>query len=507
MLEPETELVWGWHIEAIALHLEACTRQQVWKPGTPIPELGKIQYLIINQPPGTMKSLLTSVFWPAWEWLRYPHLRSLFGSNALSLAIRDSVKCRDLILSDWYREWFDPQWELKGDMSLKTKFANTRGGVRECVSIGAQITGLRGDKIVMDDPQDAKESHSDTIREAANSAWDRGFSTRVNDPRKGVRVVIQQRLHERDLTGHIKAKGGKYDHLVLPTAYNPQEACATSIGWRDPRTQAGELLFPEFHTPEVLEQFKVDLGPTDYAGQFDQKPSPAEGAIFKRHWWRFWVPKGTNHGPVRIELADGKWHDAVVIELPDDFDDHLQSWDAAFKAKADSDNVCGQDWRRKGPNVFLTDQVLAKLTFTETLKAIRDLRAAHPGVRAILIEDKANGTAALDTLATEIPGLIAVEPDGGKIARAHAAAPYVEGGNVYLPHPAIAPWVWTFIKSQTDFPNGANDDDTDAMTQGVRRLLTGVKRYVHAPTDAAAIPSPALSGPSYAEFDPFGSPG
>jgi predicted phage terminase large subunit-like protein len=498
VVEPETPLIWGWHIEAVCQHLEACTRQQLWTPGTPDPDGGRIQRLLINQPPGTMKSLLVSVFWPAWEWIEHPHIRSLFGSNALELAIRDSVRCRDLLQSDWYREWFDPQWALKGDQNVKSRYNTTAGGVRQCVSIGAQVTGFRGDKVVMDDPQDAKEAHSDTIRESANTAWDRGFSTRLNDPRKGVRVVVQQRLHDRDLTGHIIAKGGGYEHLCLPTSFDPENRSETSIGWRDPRTEFGELLFPQFHTPEVLEQFKKDLGSVDYAGQFEQRPSPVEGAIFRRQWWRFWRPGNVDLPPVRLQLADGTWHEVDAEPLPAEFDEEIQSWDCAFKDLKDSDFVCGQTWKRFGAATYLFDQVLARLSFTETVKAVREAKARHPNVGAILVEDKANGTAVLNTLQFEIPGLIAVEPDGGKVARAYATTPYVEAGNVYLPHPAVAPWVWDFIKSFTDFPNGAHDDEIDAMTQAVRRLLTGRREYVHAPTPDAPPPVAVYGG-----FNPF----
>ena len=489
VVEPSKPLEWNWHIDAICLHLEAVTRQQLWTPGHPDPEGGRIADLLINVPPGHMKSLLVSVFWPAWEWVRFGHLKSLFASYALDLAIRDSVRCRDLVTNDWYEDVFDPQWEMKSDQSLKGNFANTAGGFRKCLSIGSQATGYRGDKVVVDDSLNAQDAHSDAKRIGANEWWDGTMSTRVDDPRKRARVSIQQRLHTMDLTGHCLEKGG-YEHLNLPTEYDPENATKTSIGYEDPRTQPGELLFPQYFTDEVIAKAKVDLGSSGFAGQHNQRPAPANGDVFKKAWLRFWVPAGVEVAPYRVELEAGVWRECPQVDLPVAFDLELQSWDCAFKDKQSSDPVCGQVWKKKDASAFLVDQSYGRMSFTATVKAVEALSLLHPRTFLKLIEDKANGTAVIDALTGLIPGLVPVEPQGGKVARAQASTPFMEGGNVYLPHPALFPWVGDLILELLTFPNAANDDRVDALTQAILRMYVAV-----APPKKKAVPhTPPMSG-------------
>ena len=472
VVEPETPLIWNWHIEAVCMHLEALTRQQLWKPGRPEPELGRLQRLVINIPPGTMKSLLVCVFWPAWEWIAYPGLKSLFASYSMDLATRDSIRCRDLIQSQWYRESFSPDWQLKGDANLKTGFANTRGGFRECLSVGSKATGYRGDKVVVDDPLNAKDAHSDTTRSGANSWWDRVMSTRLNDPRTGVRMIIQQRLHEEDLTGHVLAKGG-YEHLCLPSEFDSAGKTSTSIGWQDPRTEDGELLFPELFTTEVLDQLKKDLGEADFAGQHNQRPSPAGGLIFKRRWWKYWKPAGMELPPIRFKDEDGTWVTNFAEDLPERLDETAISIDCTFKDSKGADNVAAGVWSRTGSRAYLRDQRCEKLSFTRTLAMVRELAMLWPEATAKWVEDKANGTAVIDTLKGEIPGMIPIEPEGGKIVRAHAVTPVIEAGNVYLPHPALFDWVDGYLTETGQFPFGKHDDQVDQTTQALTRMLVG----------------------------------
>lgn len=476
VVEPETALIWNWHIEAVCLHLEALTRQQLWKPGQPEPDGARLQRLVINIPPGTMKSLLVSVFWPAWEWIEHAGLKSIFSSYAMDLAIRDSVRCRDLLLSDWYRNSFKPDWEFKSDSNLKTGFANTKGGFRECLSVGSKATGYRGDKVVVDDPQNATEAHSDAIRGAANTWWDRTMSTRLNDPRTGVRMIIQQRLHEEDLTGHVLAKGS-YEHLCLPSEFDSSGKTSTSIGWKDPRTVDGELLFSELFTRAVLDQLKIDLGEADFAGQHNQKPSPAGGLIFKRRWWKYWQPAGASLPPVRFQDEDGTWISIEPEDLPASFDETALSIDCSFKDSKGSDNVAMGVWSRKGSKAFLRDQVCEKMSFTNTVTKVRELSKAWPEATAKWVEDKANGSATIDSLKDEIPGLIPIEPEGGKVVRAHAVTPVIEAGNVYLPHPSLFKWVDGFLLESGHFPYGKNDDQVDQMTQALKRMLVGAVRH------------------------------
>lgn len=279
-----------------------------------------------------------------------------------------------------------------------------------------------------------------------------------------------QRLHALDLAGEAIARGG-YEHLCLPMEFDPARRCSTSLGFVDPRDEVGELLFPErFPAPE-LAKLRIELGSTDYAGQFNQSPAPPGGLMFKRAWWRYWQPKGLSLPPVRVDLEDGSTTYIAPIDLPESFDEVIQSWDMTFKATAGADNVAGGAWGRTGARAFLLDQVCGKMTFTETVSAVVDFSDRWPEASAKLIEDKANGSAVMDYLSGTVPGMIPIEPDGGKLSRANAVLPFVEAHNVYVPHPLLYPWVDGYLGEHDPFPNGARDDQVDQTTQALKRLL------------------------------------
>jgi predicted phage terminase large subunit-like protein len=439
VLEPGTEFVEGIHIDAICAHLQAVTE-------------GRIQNLIINVPPGHAKSLLTGVFWPAWVWIEHPESRWLFSSYREPLAIRDSLKCRRLIESDWYQQRWGNRFQLRDDQNQKQRFENDRTGYRVVVPMSAG-TGERGDYVVVDDPHSVDQAASDTERTAAVEWWNGSMSTRLNDPSKGHKIVIQQRLHEADLTGDLLIRGG-YEHLCLPAEFEPDRCCRTSIGWRDPRSTGGELLWPQRIDEAALNTFKASLGSYRYAGQFQQRPAPADGGMLKRHWWRYWQPRGANLPPVLVKLPNGEIERRSAVELPSCFDQQIQSWDMAFKDTRNSDYVVGQIQAAKGADRYLLDQIRDRLDLPGTLLAVRVLSGQWPNVHLKLVEDKANGPAVIQSLRHEIGGLVEVNPEGGKISRAAAASPQLESGNWYLPHPMLKPWVDRFITECAAFPAG-----------------------------------------------------
>ncbi len=482
VVEPATRLVWNWHIDALCEHLEAVSA-------------GQIQDLLVNVPPGTMKSLTTSVFWPAWVWTRRPSWRVNYWSYADEVSIRDSVKCRTLIRSNWYRKHFiRDEWKLSADQDTKHLFQNTRFGFRGALSIGGATTGLRGDTIVIDDPLNAQEQDSKAARDAVLVAWDQGIANRLNDMQTGSRVVIMQRLHEEDLSGHLLRQGG-WEHLLLPSEFDPKRRSVTYIRknplplpspptcpadvagtepdlesqmrsdepservkfFEDPRRDPGELLFPAKFPASVLAGEKTRMGSSGYAGQHQQRPAPPEGIIFKRAWFMRWHRAG-EFIPVGVESR----------LLPEKWDQEIISVDCSFKDLETSDYVAIGVWGRVGPDKFLRDQVRAKLSFTETLKKLLELISAYPRARAKLIEDKANGTAVISVLKKKIAGVIPIEPEGGKEARAHAVSPDVEAGNVFIP--LYAPWVHDYIEEMCSFPKAANDDQVDQTTQALRRF-------------------------------------
>lgn len=476
ILEPKTPFVDAYHLNVIAEHLEAVS-------------LGELQQLIINIPPRLLKSLMTAVFWPAWDWLDNPHLRWLFATYAKDLTLRDSVKMRRLIESPggategtiFQRLGYmkvlqmlpvDP-WELTGDQNVKGRYENTKTGLRLASSVGGLATGEGGDRIVVDDPTSADEAASDTKREAANEWYDGTMSTRGNDPRTAAFVIVMQRLHEEDLTGHVLEQApGDWHHLCLPAQYDPKHTFvypkSVKIGTLtlagDQRTKPGELLEPVRLSEAELKKKKKKLGSYGYAGQMQQLPAPAEGGMFKAAWWKRYTA------------------------LPPQWQRVLQSWDMRFgdSQKASSSYVVGQVWGVNGPQRYLLAQIRARLSFTETLTAVRELTAFIPGASGKLIEAKANGAAVMDTLKSEIGGIIAIEPEGGKDVRAAAMSPFVEAGDLWLPGAEFIPCpegyeptpVQDFIGEHSAFPMGAHDDQVDAASQTINWLQGGADELV-----------------------------
>lgn len=424
VVEPAKPLLDNWHIDAIAEHCQAVADE-------------KIRNLLINVGPGYAKSLIVSVLFSGWLWARNPQLRLLCGTYASSLTIRDSIRVRTLIDSPWYSETFQPEWKLI--KRNEDHLSNDQSGFRMALSVDSAATGFRGDGQILDDIMNAKDAHSEAARETARRWVFETMSSRFNDMRKGWRIAIGQRLHEQDPYGEM-IKTGDYELLCLPSEFEPERRAKTSIGWTDPRTVAGELLFPELFTKEVIAQAKRDLGSYAYAGQHQQRPAPAEGGLFKRDWWQYY------------QFGVHPQFELVALSV-----------DATFKDSKDADFVAIHAYGFIGPRSYLLDRVHAKMGYSATKQAIRGMVARHKPA-AILIEDKANGPAIIEELKKELPGVIAVNPEGGKVARAWAVSPEVEAGNCYLPE---LPWAQEVVEEAAQFPNAAHDDDVDAFTQAI----------------------------------------
>lgn len=462
VVEPGTDFVEGWHIEAICLHLEAVSR-------------GEIRDLLINMPPRHMKSLLVAVFWPCWEWTRRPETRFLFSSYAQKLSTRDSLKCRRILESPWYQERWGERFALTSDQNEKMRFENNRTGYRIATSVGGTTTGEGGDIIVCDDPHNVQEADSDALRESACEWWFQAMSTRRNDPKTGRRVVVMQRVHEDDLSGQILDRGG-YEHLCLPARFEPERACETGLGWCDPRTEDGELLWPEQCPEEELAKLERELGSAGAAGQMQQRPSPKGGLLIRESWWRFY-----GHGD-----PAGLYPFETPRELHDRADEVLQSWDCTFKDLKDSDWVVGTIWARIGAHKFLLAEYRGRWDLPATIAAIYRATADWERATLKLIEDKANGPAVMQTLRGQVTGLVPVEPQGGKIARVNAVSPQIEAGDVFLPHPRHAPWVGAYIDEHSRFPLGKHDDRVDSTSQALLRMRSGMAKPC-----GVNIPAPA----------------
>lgn len=486
VLEPTTRLVWGWHIDAVCQHVEAALlgwiEYQKWQQRRDAhPEENAptqlINDLLINIPPGSMKSRILNVCAASWMWLMWPSWRLLCLSGNTNNVMRDATYCRDLISSDWYQSTFRPTWKLREDTSAKGNYWNTAGGVRQAGTMLGRITGNRADALFIDDPNEATEVYSDAYRNGINERWDQAICNRVNDPVCSVRIGIMQRLHEDDWAGHVLKQSG-WQHLCIPMEYEPEryEAGAhdaipavTVLGWSDPRSMTGELMCPRRFPPNVIATEKTRLATRGYAGQHQQRPSPATGMIWQRHWWRYWQRPGDDLPPVMVKMPDGSYKTIAPVVLPR-IEEELQSWDMSFTDAATSSFVVGQTWGRTGARKFLLAQVREQMGFSRTQAAVRAFADAHPNAAAKLIEKKANGAAIIETLEATVAGIIPITPTESKAARMQSCEPEIEAGNVFLPHPHIAPWVTGFVDECASAPNGAHDDQADAASQALNRM-------------------------------------
>ena len=484
IVEPARVFLPNWHMDAIAEHLQAVTD-------------GQIRRLLITVPPGHAKSLLVSVLWPAWEWVNKPITRTIFTAYAESLAMRDSIRCRALIESDWYQAAFKPNWKLSSEQNTKSWFENTATGFRYSTGVGGGAPGRRGDHVVCDDPLSPKEQFSDAALEEVLFWWDQVMSSRLNDLSTGAFVIIMQRLSERDLAEHV-IQQGTYEHLNLPTEFDPKRRAVTHLGWQDPRSDEGELLFPALFPPQVISDAKKALGSQGFAAQHQQTPSPEEGGILKRHWWKYWQNPGQNLPPVIVRVPDKGLVEIAPVDLPETFDVELQSWDMSFKDGANTDYVAGGVVGCKGANRYVLHTLRQRLDMPATVRAVKQLTLQFPHAITKLVEDKANGPAVIASLKNEVMGLIAVEPQGGKMSRAAAVSPEVEAGNWYVPHPQIASWTEGFINELATFPNGAHDDLVDMWSQAGIRL----RRYRYGLTELLNSDPEAIYGKGNASESP-----
>lgn len=443
-------------------------------------ERGERRFIIITMPPRHGKSEMASVHFPPWYLGRHPNRRVILASYGASLAQMFSRRARAVVQSE---QWPFP-YRTSGDLAQVERWDIERhkGGLI-AAGIGGAITGQGADLFIVDDPvRNAKDALSATVRE---STWEWFTSTAFTRLQpNGAMVVIGTRWHEDDLIGRI-LKGGTSEKWELVNF--PAIAERADILGRLP----GQALWPEQYNLEALEEIHEQIGTRAWTSLYQQRPAPAEGAVFLRPWWRFWHPNGQDFPAVSIRSGDGTVILIPSEPLPPVFDETIQSWDMAFKSVDDGSYVVGQTWSRAGSRAYLRAQRRERLNFPSTVAAVEREAMLWPDARARLIEDAANGPAVLATLSSRISGLIAVPPRGSKLERANAVSSLVEAGNVYLPHPEIAPWVGAFIEELADFPNGENDDQVDAASQALARMLhpkSGTIREVIAQSVSWASP-------------------
>ena len=570
VIEPGTEYVHGWHIDAVCEHLMAVSN-------------GQIKELLINMPPRHMKSSVISVIWPVWEWITKPSIKWLFNSYAESLSVRDSLKSRRLIQSPWFQYHYGERFKLMKDQNRKMRYDNNMGGYRIATSVGGRNTGEGGDRIVClpydakismkygsmeigrivenrspidvysyhtlrkkkelkqienyfssdakeivkmltesgdkleatpnhmiftgrgyvkaenitihdslfqqdkgfvrvayvareakeiktyniqvngnrnyfangflvhncDDANNAAEGESKAVLESTAVFFKEVLSTRKNDPQKSSRVVVAQRVGSLDVSQTYIDIANPV-HLCLPAEYEGNKN-RTVLGWEDPRTEEGELLWPHRFTREVLENLKSELGTYGTASQLQQRPVPRGGGIIKKEWFQYFKLVRDTTGRIMNKFS-------FVI----------QSWDTAFKEGEENDFSVCITIGVLPTGFYVLNLLKIKVDFPELEKTAIEMANIY-SPNQILIEDKASGQSLIQSIKkrTRLP-IKAVQVDRDKTARLYAISPFIEAGKYFLPE--NEQWVPEYIQNMITFPTAKHDDDVDATTQALVEL-------------------------------------
>lgn len=454
VLEPMTEFKDNWHIDAICEYLQALHD-------------GEIKRLLVNIPPRMLKSIIFTIMYPTWDWIKYPHHKFIGLSYSDTLSKGHNIKKRDIVASHWYQKNWGDKIRLKDDMNTQKKFENTRGGVMYSSSVGGTVTGEGADTIMFDDPHNPKQAESDIQRSDAIEFFKGTVQSRLNDHKTGKIAVIMQRLHDQDISGYILSNELGYEHLCLPMEFEQKTMIWLPKSKIELIKEAGELLQPDRFGKEEIENLKKTMGSYSYSGQYQQSPTPKTGGMFKKYWWNYWIPKGMldKFPPVAVKNEKGEVIYKTPVELPE-LTEQAQSWDAAFKGNDDNDKVACGVWGKANADKFLLHLINENMTFTQTVAAIKNTSEAYPVTQRKLIEEKANGAAIIDTLKSKVTGIIPINPgNDSKEARAESITPQIEAGNVYIPHPMLYSWVDEFIETCAKFPKVPHDDVVDQMSQ------------------------------------------
>lgn len=413
--------------------------------------------LIITMAPQEGKSTRVTKDFTTWALTQNPNLRIATASYAQSLANRNGRSIRrnitgnpDLGLTIAPDNGSVQEWQLTGH----------DGGVLS-VGLGGGFTGRPADMLVIDDPiKDREQADSEVYRARAWDWWIEVGSARLA-PGAPVALILT-RWHHEDLAGKLLA--AEDGHLWTVMNIPAQADHDPTKGETDPLgRQPGEFMVSaRGRTVAQWEAIKTRVGPRTWASLYQGRPTPGEGNMFDRAGW------STYDHDLHIERADGTCH---IPGLERENAELIQSWDFTFKDTKNTDYVVGQVWLRRGIDCYLVDQVRARMAFPESCAALRAMTARWPQALLKLVEDKANGPAIISSLQRTVPGIVPVEPDGSKVARAAAITPLVVAKNVHLPAVELRPWVAGLIEEAAAFPTGSHDDQVDALTQALTRLI------------------------------------
>jgi predicted phage terminase large subunit-like protein len=461
VVEPAIPFIKGWAIEAIAEHLEAVSH-------------GYITRLLMNVPPGFTKSLLTDVMWPAWEWgpRNMPWLRYVCASYSNHLTERDNMRCRNIVISDRYKRLWGSRFNISNEQFTKIKFANDKTGWKLATSVGGIGVGERGDRFIIDDPNNTMEMESEQVRDTTNMWFTEVVPDRLNNPSKSAIVVIQQRLHEDDVSGIALSREMGFTHLMVPMRHDTKRHCVSVIGlepetdeetvWEDPRAEEDELAWPERFPDWVCDNLERDKGPYAWAGQYQQSPAPRGGAILKDEYWQ------------------------LSPDIYPPFEYILASLDTAYTEKEENDPSALTVWgvwrdENSNPKITLIHAWEERLQFNELIEAVTEtcIRPSPGGrpnfpVDKLLIESKGSGISIAHELhrmwrGSGRLGIDLVDPKkyGDKVARVTSIQHLFADGMIYAPDKA---WATKVIRQCSVFPKGSHDDLVDSTSQAIRYL-------------------------------------
>lgn len=433
-------------------------------------EAGRINRLIISMPPQEGKSTRVTKVGPLWFLTRNPERRIAVVSYAASLAQEFGRDIRKFITDNSGQDGtLDLGLRIAADNGAVSgwRLDGHKGGVK-AVGLRGGLTGKPADILFIDDPvSNRDQAESPTFREQAKNFWRSVGSTRLA-PGAPV-ILILTRWHVDDLAGYLLSQPDKDRWRVInipaQANHNPDEGETDPLG-RQPgewmkSARKNELTGHIGRTDEEWEQIRIQAGPRDFSALYQGSPNPETGNVFPKEWARY-------SEPMWIDQGNGVMHVPGIGR-----DDHelVQTWDFTFKDKPTSDFVVGQVWLRVGVDAYLLDMVRARMNFNASEAAVVALSAKWPQAVTKFIEDKANGPAVINSLQKRLFGLIPIEPEGSKYARASAISPLAHSRNIILPTPELLPNVEELVEEAKSFPNGAHDDTVDAMSQGINRIL------------------------------------
>jgi predicted phage terminase large subunit-like protein len=429
ILKPTTQLLMNWHIEAISHQLERL-------------RLGQQKRLIVAVPPRHLKSMITSVAYPAFILGQDPSKTVIVASYAADLAIKHGNDFRAIIESDMYRKVFPNVHIAK---NTESEVTTTAGGCRIATSVDGPITGRGCDIAIIDDPLKPGEALSDARRERANNWYYQTFLSRSDDPRNAAIILVMQRLHENDLAGTLLRSPEEWFYLKLPAIATCNETIPVGSSLIYERRE-GEALHAERMPLEELEKRREEVGTDTWQAQYQQEPVPPGGYMIRRTWvQRYDVP------PPRTS------HSRII-----------QSIDTAIKAGPLNDYSVITTWQIEDHHYYLIDVARKRLEYP-FLKAFVLEQVEKHRPDEILIEDSGTGSALIQELRFTRYNVIGVRPESDN--RAQIGAAKFESGKIFLP--LSAPWLAELEAELFSFPKSRHDDQVDSITQALAHEISG----------------------------------